>query len=157
MTPGLSLNLFLESHDHIRAWRNSQASVGSGPTEHVIGLGFRVGPCSCCASFCRLRTVKAFVVPIVSSQQIHHVARCLLPGEAGPRAGSPWDVGVGHSPPGEGITGSSCWVAWAGLSSSRACLSFLTFPCCKWEQKPGAHRIQRAPGPGTVRQCCGDM
>ena len=51
MTLDISLNLFLESHDPIRARRNSQASGGSGPTEHGIGLGFRGGPCSCCASF----------------------------------------------------------------------------------------------------------
>ena len=58
------------------------------------------------------------MVPVVSSQQIYHMARGLLPGKAGPRAGSPGDVGAGHSLAGGRITGSSFWVGWDGLSGS---------------------------------------
>lgn len=71
--------------------------------------------------------MKAFVVPVVSSQQIHHVKQMLLPGRLVPEleAVGCW---AGHSPAGEGITGSeNCWVAWAGLSMAEpVCPSLLS-------------------------------
>lgn len=84
-----------------------------------------------------------------------HVARCLLPGEAGTSAGSSGDVEAGHSPAGEGMIGPGHWACCLDCPVGEpVCLSSIS--CAANGNKSLALRGS-SRGPGAISQSFGNM
>lgn len=112
-------------------------------------LCFRRGPCPCWLPLDReLGQWGLLWSQEWPSWQTCHMARCLLPGEAGTRAGSLGDESGCSLPTGQRIICPSYWMAWAcGPTVQSVGLLVSQSPYHRWRQKPGL-------GLGTMNQWC---